>query len=102
VILSVDGRGKVTWHTPSGYAGQPLSSPTLDMKGQVVLPAAYELDDAPGFERFFFVYSSSPFDVAAVDRAARALASQPSRAVVEPLGLGTGMGQYSFLVKKQG
>jgi hypothetical protein len=102
VILSVDGRGTVTWHVPSGYSGGSLSAPSLDPKGQVVLPAAYELDDAPGFERFFFVYSSKPFDVASVDRAARALATRPSSADREPLGLGGGLGQYSLLVKKQG
>jgi hypothetical protein len=102
VILSVDGRGTVTWHVPSGYRGGPLTAPALDQKGQVVLPAAYELDDAPGFERFFFVFAPAPFDVAGVERAARALAAQPSRARSDPLDLAAGLGQYSFLVKKQG
>ncbi len=54
-----------------------MPAPPLDPRGPVVLPSAYELDDAPGFERFFLVYSAKPFDVAAVDPAARALAQLP-------------------------
>jgi hypothetical protein len=44
-ILSVDGRGVVTEHLAPG----PLSP------GRVALDHAFELDDAPGFERFYLV-----------------------------------------------
>jgi len=96
VIFSVDGRGTVTWHVPAGYAGGSVPAPALDPKGPVPLPSAYELDDAPGFERFFLVYSSSPFDVAAVARAAAGASSRGD------LPLARGVGQFSVLVKKQG
>lgn len=100
VILSVDGRGAVTWHVPSGYGGGSRTAPSLDSQGQVVLPSAYELDDAPGFERFFIVYSAFPFEIADVERAARALAARPGAAEREGLGLPNGLGQYSLLVRK--
>ena len=101
VIFSVDGRGTLTWHVPSGYAGGALPAPALDPKGPAVLPKAYELDDAPGFERFFLVYSSRPFQVADVERIARTLAAGGSGDRTD-LKLGRGLGQFSLLVKKQG
>jgi hypothetical protein len=100
VILSLDGRGTVTWHVPAGYRGGSRSAPALDLEGQVVLPSAYELDDAPGFERFFLVYAASPFEVADVERAVRALAARPGAAEREELALPRGMRQYSLLLKK--
>jgi hypothetical protein len=100
VILSVDGRGAITWHVPAGYQGGSRAAPALDMQGQVVLPSAYELDDAPGFERFFLVYAAAPFAVGDVERAARALAARPGAAEREMLGLPGGLGQYSLLLKK--
>jgi len=106
VIFSVDGRGTITWHVPAGYAGGTRSAPPLDPKGPVVLPSAYELDDAPGFERFFLVYSTAPFDVSEIDRVARALAPHAGRSGTtgDPgvLSLPRGLGQFSLLVKKQG
>ena len=99
-IVSVDGRGHVTWHLPAGYAGGAGSAPGLDPKGQVVLPSAYELDDAPAFERFFLVFASAPFNLGDVDRAARALAARTATAGQDPLGLPGGLGQFSLVVKK--
>jgi anti-sigma-K factor RskA len=101
VIFSVDGRGTVTWHVPPRYAGGALAAPALDPNGPALLPKAYELDDAPGFERFFLVYSSRPFQVADVERIARALAAGGSGDRTD-LKLGRGLGQFSLLVKKQG
>jgi len=100
VILSVDGRGAITWHVPAGYQGGSRTAPALDLQGQVVLPTAYELDDAPGFERFFLVYAAAPFDVGDVDRAARSLAARPGAAERDVLGLPGRLGQYSLLLKK--
>lgn len=102
VIFSVDGRGAITWHLPAGYQSGPRQSPVLETQGQVVLPSAYELDDAPGFERFFLVYASVPFEVGEVARAARALAARPAAAEREGLALPKGVGQYTLLLKKQG
>jgi len=118
VIFSVDGRGTLTWHVPSGYRGGAFPAPALDPKGPALLPNAYELDDAPSFERFFLVYSSKPFQVADVERVARALARKAASAQsgtqgaaqagtqagaqAGALSLPRGLGQFSLLVKKQG
>lgn len=102
VILWVDGRGAITWLLPAGYNGSPRGAPLLDRQGQVVLPTAYELDDAPGFERFFFVYSESSFDVAVAAQAARALSSRAGSAEKLDLSLPPGIRQFSLLLRKRG
>jgi hypothetical protein len=102
VIFSIDGRGVVTFHLPPRYGGQKLVSPELDQQGQTVLPYAYELDDAPGFERFFLVYSGASFDVGAVARAAQALSAHPRTADKDYLRLPAGVRAESLIIKKQG
>jgi hypothetical protein len=100
VIFSVDGRGVLTFHLPRDYRGQPAGAPELEKQGQAVLPYAYELDDAPGFERFFFVSARSPFPVRDVERAARALAAHPEEAEKGSLRLPPGLVVQSLDVKK--
>ncbi|NNC08081.1 ActD-like protein [Corallococcus exiguus] len=95
VILSVDGRGTVTSHQPA--LGD--TSASLDRSGTHLLPRAYELDDAPGFERFFLITSDTPFELEGVMAAARVLAASPE-ARTAPLTLPTGLGQTSFLLEK--
>lgn len=98
-LLSIDGRGGVTVHWPE--PGQPADlTPPRAGSGQVLLPVAYELDDAPAFERFFLVTSRQPLDLEAVVAAARALAADPARAAHAPLPLGRGLEQVSVLLKK--
>jgi hypothetical protein len=60
IIASIDGAGAVTLHYPASED----ASPTLDPKTKA-LPNAYELDDAPRFERFFFITDNQPLDVKA-------------------------------------
>jgi len=57
IIASIDARGRVTLHLPES----PGPAVALDRDGERALPHAYELDDSPGFERFFFVTSDAPF-----------------------------------------
>jgi len=67
-ILSIDGRGTVTRHLPSeGDTAAPLT-----VSGIVSLDVAYELDDAPRWERFFLVTGTQPFSVDQIAAAARA------------------------------
>jgi len=72
-ILSVDGNGSVTLHLPSvGDRAQALES-----TGPVSLAFAYELDDAPDWERFYFVTADSAFELGrVVDAAATAAFAQ--------------------------
>lgn len=96
VILSVDGRGSVTLHAPEGGPESAVLSPS----GTHMLPRAYELDDAPEFERFFFVASDAPFALEPVLEAARTLAQGPD-ARTAPLSLPEGLTQVSFRLEKQ-
>lgn len=94
-VLSLDGRGAVTLHLPESAAG------SLELQsGPVSLPHAYELDDAPAFERFVLVTSDAPFDVNAVLEAARTLARTPTEARHAPLALPASLNQTSVTVKK--
>jgi len=101
-IFSVDGRGAVTWHLPAGYAGGLRQSPSLEQQGTVILPSAYELDDAPGFERFFIAFSQHPFDLLDIEKAVQALAFRPGAAETERLALPQGVKQFSIVLKKKG
>ena len=74
VIVSIDGAGVATLHFPVSE----LADPGLAHGGPIPLPESYELDDAPGFERFFFVTVDAArprLDVAKVLDAARGLAA---------------------------
>src|SRR5215471_10638729 len=52
VILSIDGRGALTMHLPpTGSESMSLASD----KTTTLLDRAYELDDAPNVERFYFI-----------------------------------------------
>jgi hypothetical protein len=94
-VVSLDGRGNVTRHLPR--QGEPASA--LETGEEVPLPRAYELDDAPDFERFFFVVSDKPFSVSTVEAAARALSR--AEAARAELSLPSGMEQVSVLLRKE-
>lgn len=95
VIVSLDGGGVVTLHHPRDAAGDTA----LQQGGAVRLGQSYELDAAPGFERFVFVTASAPVDPSQVVAAAQAIAGRPE-AARGPLALPAGWVQSSFLVEK--
>jgi hypothetical protein len=94
-VLSVDGNGVVTVHPPFN---KPEATP-LAGTGETNLPQAYELDDAPGFERFFLVTAPKPFTLSPVLDAARALA-RDGDARKKALSLAPGLSQESLLLEK--
>ncbi|WP_426756328.1 ActD-like protein [Myxococcus sp. Y35] len=95
VIVSIDGNGAVTLHAPDeGPQAMPLAP-----SGTQALSRAYELDDAPHFERFIFVASDAPFDVEPVLAAARALSGKPD-ASTAPLSLPGNLTQVSLTLEK--
>jgi anti-sigma factor RsiW len=95
VIFSVDGRGTVTRHAPaSGLDAMPLAP-----SGTHALPGAYALDDAPFFERFFFITSDNPFALEEVLSAARVLATS-DEARTASLPLPERYRQVSFTLEK--
>jgi hypothetical protein len=74
VVLSVDGAGRVTRHFPED--GRPTALP----QGTAALPFSFELDDAPGFERFVFVAAHHALEPAAVELALRTATTRASSA----------------------
>jgi len=96
VILSLDGRGVVTLHYPES-AGK---DPTLSQDNRTLLSSSYELDDAPSFERFFFITSKSEIDVQEVLKSAKTLAKNIKKSKTDNLDLPDSFDQYSLLIKK--
>jgi hypothetical protein len=93
VILSVDGRGAVTVHLPS----EGKTAVQLRQDGPDTLAYAYELDDTPGWERFYLVAADRPFPVAQVVTAAQTAAASGSGDLVVP----EGFSQDSFFLRKR-
>jgi len=88
VIASLDGAGVVTLHFPTAE-----SAPTELHRAATTLPEAYALDAAPRFERFFFITSDAPIDVA--DTLARVRAGGDAE-----LALPSGQHQWSLRLRK--
>lgn len=97
LIFSIDGRGTVSLHFPDFID----ASNRLDDSGSVPLPFSYQLDDAPDFERFFFVLSDSDFDVESILEKARILAKDRQSSMRRDLDLPPSFEQVSLLVKKE-
>ncbi|MDP1827830.1 MAG: ActD-like protein [Archangium sp.] len=87
VIVSVDGAGQTTLHWP-------LDGNTRPAPGFKALPQAFELDEAPGFERFFLVSSDTPLSVTEV------LAAAKGSSRTGPLPLPASATQRSVLLDK--
>lgn len=103
VILSVDGRGTVTRHLP---VENEWAVP-LRQNGVVPLEFAYELDDAPYWEKFYLVTSPSPFEVDDIVQAARLVglvtpgASGDRTAWTDSLDLTAQFEQFVFTLNKE-
>jgi hypothetical protein len=96
MIFSIDGRGSVTLHFPAEIGG----STALEKHKESLLANAIELDDAPDFERFFFVTSIYDIDIGSVLKNAESLAKVPGRVPQTDLDLPDGLKQYSILILK--
>lgn len=64
-IFSVDGINNITFHYPESL----FSTTKLDIGKEVNLPSSYTLDNAPYFEKFYFVTSEESFDLNLVKNA---------------------------------
>jgi hypothetical protein len=81
-IVSVDGRGTVTTHLPA----EGKRAEQIEPVHAHLMSYAYELDDAPRWEVFFFVTSSSPFQVDTVTAALEASPMVKTPRAVEAIG----------------
>ena len=77
-------------------------TPILEQKKKILLDNSYELDNAPGFERFFFVTSTSAIDVESVLEQANLLAKDINRARTGHIKLPQVINQTSILINKEG
>jgi hypothetical protein len=97
VIVSIDGRGVITRHLPpTGDRAAPLGRGAATL-----LDNSYELDDAPGWERFYFVTSDSPFAIAPVIAAAKTAAGAPPGRIPSTLPLARELSQSVFSLQKE-
>ena len=94
-ILSIDGRGAVTLHYPPFEGAEPRLEPNT----AIALEHSYVLDDAPKFERFFFVTADAAFAVSTVLESAAALGGAADSRVLQ---LPEGIKQTSVLLMKEG
>lgn len=94
VIASIDGAGEVTLHYPATEKGS-----TALAKETTSLPDSYALDDAPDFERFFFVTCDEPIDVVRTLNTLRDFAQRTDSATAE-LRLPEGLEQWSLRLRK--
>ena len=97
VIVSIDGRGTLTRHLPpNGDRAAPLKRDAT-----VLLDSAYELDEAPQWERFYFVTGDTPFSITPVEDAVRRAAATDRRGAPAALALPDGLEQATFSVQKE-
>ena len=96
VIFSIDGRGQVTLHFPANE----VESTRIQSEGNVALPYAYELDDAPGFERFFLLVSHSSLNVDEILKKGNVLANSELAATNEKITMPAEVYQTSVLLVK--
>jgi hypothetical protein len=96
VICSIDGSGAVTLLFPD----KKNDSTALMQRKKVLLANAYELDDAPGFERFFFITSEAEIDVEDILKRVKALANDSHRAKTDNIRLPHSFKQFSILIIK--
>jgi hypothetical protein len=97
VIASLDGAGADTLHYPaSADAPREATAIPADTRS---LPHAYSLDDAPRFERFFFITGDEPIDVQQSLAAMRAFAQRGDSATAA-LDLPASLHQSSLRLRK--
>ena len=97
IIFSIDGRGTVTLHYPS----ETRASTKIENEQEVYLDQAYELDDAPLFERFFFVTSENELSARLILNVAQQLANSPQVALSGDLPLPQNIFQSSIILRKE-
>lgn len=90
-VVSIDGRGALTVHHPTGSTTDALPA------GRLVFDHAFAFDDAPAYERFVLVTAPAPIDLDALRRAFDAL-EDPRQ---DPLPLPADWRQSSTLIVKE-
>ena len=95
-IFSIDGNGAVTLHFPQSE----YDSAQLEKNGETALSWSYRLDNAPEYEKFYFVTSAIDFSVENVLSYAHTLAESSKNTQLNHLDLPAGYDQYTITLKK--
>lgn len=97
-LISIDGAGQVSQIWPeNGTEARPVQ--LQQGEEAMSLPFSYQLDAAPGFERFIVVRSERPFLLGPVIDAARSIAGH-EEAQRQEIDLAPGLQQQSLLMIK--
>lgn len=97
VLLSIDGRGAVTLH----YPDSPFGDQRLAAEGEYALPFSYQLDDAPSFERFYFIAGDEEIPMELVMEEAERVAMSRTGKWVESFQIPEEYTQQSILLLKE-
>jgi hypothetical protein len=98
LAFSIDGRGVLTRHHPAAGGDGRLKA---QASGEAFFGAAYELDDAPDFERFWLVLGPCPLAEEPVLEVARSLARDVALARDAVLVLPAGYAQSEIRLRKE-
>lgn len=97
VIFSIDGNLVITLHYPD-----TVNETTAIETGKTVqVPSSYQLDNAPNFERFFFISSATEIKIVDVLKAAEKLAKNKNTAMKADLELSENIKQVSTIILKE-
>ena len=94
IILSLDARGVITLHLPE----QGSQAVKLGKGRLVPLQSAFQLDDAPGWESFYFVTSERPFALEPILQAIRKVSG--AEKAPEHLPIPESFAQFAFVLRK--
>ncbi len=86
-VFSVDGRGELSPFYPESEPAQDERPLRLERAGQHELPGSVTLDDAPGPERLFVVYSPAPFARGPLHARVRELVRRGAAVTAAELGI---------------
>jgi hypothetical protein len=96
-ILSLDGRGSITMHLPTKGDAAVL----LAREPTVLLDRAYELDDAPRWERFYFITGDAPFPITRIVASIQRAIAHADGNTFPALALDAGLDQSAFTLQKE-
>lgn len=100
LVFSLDGNMRLTLHHPESFNAPAVLGGTA----QTLLPYAYQLDDAPNFERFYLAGSKESFDLQALwkDLERQAASQKPAAGTIPALRFPAGFQVSTFDVRKAG
>ncbi len=96
VIFSVDSNGIISLHYPINEK----NSPKLIINKKTFLSRAFELDDTPGFERFYFISSNQKINVPILIKNVKNILKIKNVSVESKLKLEDDLNQYSIIFNK--